>query len=88
MRLSTTALAAAAFFASAAFTASFAQSTNGDIPPATTRSAFPGPTIQDGKVIPFSYSPTSGTMSGGMATNGGVQAGGPYRKAEIPQTAP
>jgi hypothetical protein len=48
-----------------------------DIPPATTRSAFPGATTNGALGTKFgdSYSPTNGTRGGGMATAGGMKAG-------------
>jgi hypothetical protein len=65
------------------FTASFAAS-GSDVPPATTRSAFPGPTTNGAtQTSSSSYSPTNGTGGGGMGSASGRKLGGQDRKSKV-----
>jgi len=79
------AIASAFILLPATFTASFAQSGSGsDVPPATTRSAFPGPTTNGAtQTSSNSLSPTSGTGGGGMGSASGRKLGGQDRKSKV-----
>ncbi|MBW4023832.1 MAG: hypothetical protein HIU92_11990 [Proteobacteria bacterium] len=90
MKVQAIALAGAMLLAPAAFTASFAQSSGSgsDVPPSTTRSAFPGPAVKSNGTVQSTLSPTSGTGGGGMSTKSGMKAGGQDRKSKIQTSAP
>jgi hypothetical protein len=84
------ALAFAFILLPATVTASFAQSGSGsDVPKATARAAFPGPTTNGAtQTSSNSLSSTSGTAGGGMGSAGGVKLGGQDRKSKtvVPTT--
>jgi hypothetical protein len=91
MELRNMALVAVTLLSAAATGVDTASAHSGsDIPPATTRSAFPGATTNGALGTKFgdSYSPTNGTRGGGMATAGGMKAGGLDRLSRIPGTYP
>ena len=77
------AIATALLFSPPLITASLAQSSGGgsDVPPATSRAAFPGATSNGtmGTTTGSSLSPTSGTGGGGVSTASGMKAGGSDR---------
>jgi hypothetical protein len=77
-------LALAAAFALTPLAASFAAS-GSDVPPATTRAAVAGPVSNKvfGETKSYSLSPTSGAAGGGMASSGGIKAGGQGRQTKI-----
>ncbi|WP_158804582.1 MULTISPECIES: hypothetical protein [unclassified Acidisoma] len=64
--------------------ASFAAS-GSDVSPATTRAAVAGPVSNKpfGETKGYSLSPTNGAAGGGMASSGGIKAGGQSRQLAV-----
>jgi hypothetical protein len=77
-------LAFAAAFALAPLASGFAAS-GSDVSPATTRAAVPGPVSNKafGETKGYSQSPTNGVAGGGMASGGGIKAGGQSRQSAV-----